>query len=236
VLRRAPFFRISWNETYGWHVAAYLAILSASVFAFAGLAQAVADDEAIARWDVQLNRWLHHHSSPALTRFFELLTTAGGFLFLLLVAMGAAALLLSRRALAEASLVAVAFVGGQLLNGTMKVAFERPRPAFRDPQLSLHTFSFPSGHAMVSTAVYGALAIIVLRRLRSRSARMALLGAAILLVGLIGFSRIYLGAHYVSDVLAGVTLGLAWLTLCVLAITVHERRRSEGTQTLSTEY
>jgi membrane-associated phospholipid phosphatase len=235
-LRRAPFFRTSWNETYGWHVAAYLAVLSASVFAFAGLAQAVADDEAIAHWDVRLNRWVHHHSSPALTRFFELFTTAGGFVFLLLVAVGAAALLLRRRAIAEAALVTLAFVGGQVLNGTMKVAFERPRPAFRDPQLNLHTFSFPSGHAMVSTTVYGALTIVVLRRLRSGKARAAVIAAAALLVGLIGFSRIYLGAHYVTDVLAGVTLGLAWLSLCVLAITILERRRRAGTRMLKAEY
>jgi membrane-associated phospholipid phosphatase len=236
LFRRAPFFRTTWNETYGWHVAAYLAVLSASVFAFAGLAQAVADDEAIAHWDVRLNRWLHEHSSPALTRFFELLTTTGGFLFLLLIALGAGAFLLSRRAYAESALVTLAFVGGQILNGAMKVAFERPRPAFRDPQLNLHTFSFPSGHAMVSTTVYGALTIVVLRRLRSGKARAAVIAAAALLVGLIGFSRIYLGVHYVTDVLAGVTLGLAWLSLCVLAITIAERRRRAGTRMLTAEY
>jgi undecaprenyl-diphosphatase len=236
LLRRAPFFRTAWNETYGWHVAAYLAVLSASLFAFASLAQAITDEEAITRWDVRLNRWLHEHSSPALTRVFELLTTTGGFAFLLLVAAAAVAFLASRRAFAEAILVALAFVGGQALNGVMKVAFERPRPEFRDPHLNLHTFSFPSGHAMVSTAVYGAITIIVLRRVRRTATRAAIIAAAALLVGLIGVSRIYLGAHYVSDVLAGVSLGLAWLTLCVLAITVRERKRHAGTHGLETQY
>ena len=232
VLRRAPFFRTSWNETYGWHVAAYLAVLSASVFVFATLAQAITDEEAITRWDVRLNRWLHDHSSPALTRSFELLTTTGGFAFLLVVAAVAAALLASRRVFAEAILVALAFVGGQVVNIAMKAAFERPRPEFRDPHLNLHTFSFPSGHAMVSTCVYGALTIVVLRRVRRPATRAAIIAAVALLVGLIGVSRIYLGAHYVSDVLAGVSLGLAWLTLCVLAITVRERRQHAGTRRL----
>jgi membrane-associated phospholipid phosphatase len=236
LLGRAPFFRASWNETYGWHVAAYLAVLSASVFVFASLAQAITDEEAITRWDVRLNRWLHEQSSPALTRFFELLTTTGGFVFLLVVAAAAATLLASRRAFAEALLVTLAFVGGQVVNLAMKAAFERPRPEFRDPHLNLHTFSFPSGHAMVSTCVYGALTIIVLRRVRRPAARTAIIAAAALLVGLIGLSRIYLGAHYVSDVLAGVSLGLAWLTLCVLAITVRERRQHAGTQRLQAPY
>jgi undecaprenyl-diphosphatase len=89
---------------------------------------------------------------------------------------------------------------------------------------------------MVSTCVYGALTIIVLRRVRRPAARAAIIAAAALLVGLIGLSRIYLGAHYVSDVLAGVSLGLAWLTLCVLAITVRERRQRAGTQRLQAPY
>ena len=232
-LRRAPFFRTSWNETYGWHVAAYLAVLSASVFAFASLAESVTDDEVIARWDVQLNRWLHEHSSTALTRFFEVLTTAGGLTFLLVVAGVTSIVLARRHAYSEAVLVLAAFAGGQLINGAMKLAFERPRPEFRDAHLTLHTFSFPSGHAMVSTAVYGAVALVMLRRVRKPAARIAVIAGAVVLVGLIGFSRIYLGAHYVSDVLAGISLGLAWLALCVLAVTVRERRRRAGTQQLS---
>ena len=234
LLRRAPFFRTSWNETYGWHVAAYLAVLSASVFVFASLAQAITDEEAITRWDVRLNRWLHDHSSPALTHFFELFTATGGFVFLSLVSAAAVALLASRRALAEAILVALAFAGGQVINITMKAVFERPRPEFRDPHLNLQTFSFPSGHAMVSTAVYGAIAIIALRRIPRPASRVAIIAAVALLVGLIGVSRVYLGAHYVSDVLAGMALGLAWLTLCVLAITVRDRHRDAGTRRLET--
>jgi undecaprenyl-diphosphatase len=114
----------------------------------------------------------------------------------------------------------------------MKLAFERPRPEFRDVHLTLHTFSFPSGHAMVSIAVYGAVAVVILRRVRTPAARAALIGGVALLVGSIGFSRVYLGAHYVSDVLAGISLGLAWLTLCVLAVTIRERRRGAGTNSL----
>ena len=229
-LRRAPFFRTAWNETYGWHVAAYLAVLSGSLFAFASLAESVTDDEVIARWDVQLNRWLHEHSSPVLTRFFDVLTTAGGAAFLLVVAGAAAFVLAKRHAYAEAALVLGAYAGGQLVNGVMKLAFERPRPEFRDTHLTLHTFSFPSGHAMVSTAVYGAVAVVIFRRVQRPAARAAVIAGVVVLVSAIGFSRIYLGAHYVSDVLAGTSLGLAWLALCVLAVTVRERRRREGTQ------
>ena len=231
MLRRAPFFRRAWNETYGWHVAALLAVLSGSLVAFASLAEAVADDEAFARWDVQLNRWLHEHSSPGLTRFFEITTTAGSFVFLLIVTAVAAGVLVRRRALAQALFVVLAFVGAQVVNGLMKLAFERPRPSLRDPQINLQTFSFPSGHAMVSVAVYGAVAIVVLRYVRGRAATAAAITCVTLLAVLIAASRVYLGAHYVSDVLAGLSLGLAWLMLCVLAITVRERRRNASVET-----
>jgi membrane-associated phospholipid phosphatase len=228
LVRRAPFFRDTWNETYGWHVAVYLGVLSLSTLAFAVLGEDVAENEALTRWDTRLNRWLHVHSSPALTRAFELLTTTGGFVFLLLVTLGAAVLLLGRRAFAEALLLALAFAGAELITIETKDAFARARPPLHDPHLTFNTFAFPSGHALVSTAVYGAVAIVVLRRLCGAASRAAVIAGTVLLVALIGFSRIYLGAHYASDVLAGMSLGLAWLTLCVLVLTVRERRRAES--------
>jgi undecaprenyl-diphosphatase len=111
-------------------------------------------------------------------------------------------------------------------NPLFKQVFSRPRPALHDPDLTLRTFSFPSGHAMGATAVYGALAIVVARRLRGTVWAPVAVAAAVVLVLLIGASRVYLGAHYPSDVVAGFLLGLLWLLVCVLALTIYDRRHA----------
>lgn len=117
-------------------------------------------------------------------------------------------------------------MGAALLNPLVKHAVARPRPLFHDPSLVFTTYSFPSGHTMgttaVTTAVYTALAIIVARR--TRHGPFAIAGAAAMIV-LIAASRVYLGAHFLSDIVGGVLPGLAWVLVVVLALTIRERRR-----------
>lgn len=103
---------------------------------------------------------------------------------------------------------------GMLVNVALKHAFARPRPVLEDPLVHLTTFSFPSGHAVASTVFYGALCALVLAHARSRLARGLAMGAAAFMVLVVCFSRVYLGAHYLSDVVAGVCVGL----LCLLAL------------------
>ena len=99
-----------------------------------------------------------------------------------------------------------------LLNVGLKNVFTRPRPVFEEPLVHLSTFSFPSGHAVASTVFYGALCALVLAHARSPAARAAAIVATVVMVLLVCFSRVYLGAHYLSDVVAGVCVG----TLCLL--------------------
>lgn len=101
---------------------------------------------------------------------------------------------------------------GMLLNVGLKILFARPRPVLEDPLVHLSTFSFPSGHAVGSTVFYGALCALVLAHARHRGTRALAIGVAVAMVLLVCFSRVYLGAHYLSDVLAGVCVG----TLCLL--------------------
>ena len=109
---------------------------------------------------------------------------------------------------------------GMVLNVTLKHLFQRPRPVLDEPLVELATFSFPSGHAVASTVFYGALCAVVFAHTRSRVLR-ALAGVGgLLMVLLVTFSRVYLGAHYLSDVVAGVALG----TLCVLLFLRYARR------------
>lgn len=103
---------------------------------------------------------------------------------------------------------------GMLVNVALKNVFARPRPVLEDPLVHLTTFSFPSGHAVASTVFYGALCALVLAHTPSRLARGLAMTAAVAMVLAVCFSRVYLGAHYLSDVVAGVCVGL----LCLLAL------------------
>jgi membrane-associated phospholipid phosphatase len=200
-----------------------LLVLAAGGWVFGALAEEVAEDDT--GLDNRIADELHQHATRPLTEFFETVTTLGNGIVLAGVAAIAAYLLARRRYYAEAVLMVLAYVGAQVLSYSLKLAFRRDRPFFTDPLATLSTYSFPSGHATVSIAVYGALSIVLLRRLTG-SARVVCLAAAVLLVSLIGFSRLYLGVHFLSDVLAGFSVGLAWLALCVVVLDLHHRRRS----------
>jgi membrane-associated phospholipid phosphatase len=224
VSQRLPFFQQRWNEAYGWRTAGALATLSASLFAFAYLAENYVTNDPLVRWDARFNRWLNDEAWEPLVRLFEAVTLTGSSLFLFALTGAAVALSLGRGDRPDALLVSSAFVGAQALNIVLKLGFERPRPPFHDPELTVSTFSFPSGHASASVAVYGAFAIVLLRSITRWTHRAIVLGTLAVLLALIGFSRIYLGAHYFSDVLAGYSIGAAWLAFCVLAITVQQGR------------
>jgi len=200
-----------------------LLVLAAGGWVFGALAQEVAEDDT--GLDNRIADELHEHATRPLTEFFEAVTTLGNGIVLAGVTAIAAYLLARRRYYAEAVLMVLAFVGAEVLSYSLKLAFRRDRPFFTDPLATVSTYSFPSGHATVSVAVYGALCLVLVRRLTGPT-RLVCLAAAVLLVSLIGFSRLYLGVHFLSDVLAGFSVGLAWLALCVVVLDLHHRRRS----------
>jgi len=105
----------------------------------------------------------------------------------------------------------------------MKHGFERPRPLVDEPMLTLTTFSFPSGHASGTTLLYGFLALVVLVHLPRSPWRWVAGVLALLLIALVSWSRVYLGVHFFTDVLAGVLEALVWLALCVIALSARTR-------------
>jgi membrane-associated phospholipid phosphatase len=207
----------------GLTLAGGLLLLALSVWAFAAIADEMADGETA--YDQTLADWLHARASEPLTELFEAVTTLGNGLVLAGVAGIAAYLLLRRGNRREGLLVVLAFVGAEILSYSLKLGFRRDRPFFTDPLATENTFSFPSGHSTVSLAVYGALAVVLARHVRGR-AKVACLGAAVVLVSLIGFSRLYLGVHFLTDVLAGFAAGIAWLAACVVTLDLHQRLRA----------
>ena len=202
-------------------------VLFTAVFLFAIIAVVVALSPAVTAIDGNIATWMHVRATPQLTDVMAAISLLGAPTTLTIVAVAGSLLLLYRRRYAEAAMLSTVVLGGNFLNFCLKHLVQRGRPVFDDPLFSLPTYSFPSGHAMASIVFYGLLAIYVSVSARQRYAAPVAIGAAVLMVVLVSFSRVYLGLHYLSDVLGGVSEGIAWLALSVFAWR-HCRRRDVG--------
>jgi undecaprenyl-diphosphatase len=212
--------RLAWQTPRERKRLELVTFLLVSLAAFGHIVEDYLTGDPIVRWDVSFASWLHEHSNPALVTAFKLITIAGNAAFLALVVVAVGVVLLRRRARNDAVLLAAVALGIEILNAGLKLAFHRPRPELSF--IHLDTYSFPSGHAAGATAIYGVLVFLAARH-ASVVRRVALVAAAVVLIALVDFSRLYLGAHYLSDVLAGSALGASWLALCLLV--QHELRR-----------
>jgi undecaprenyl-diphosphatase len=113
-----------------------------------------------------------------------------------------------------------------LLSEALKLLTPRQRPYLVGPFVDWSGYSFPGGHTMSATLLYGLVAVYLLPRLRSRQLRMLAVSGAALVTLLVGFSRIALGAHFLTDVLAAMIMGLVWLALCSNLVQATRRRRN----------
>jgi membrane-associated phospholipid phosphatase len=215
-------------HTVGLELIAGLVVLTGSAWIFGWMVEDLAEGDT--KVDTRLADWLHEHASPDLSTFFEAVTRLGNVSTLLVVVLLASAVLWRKGWIAELQLLVLAGVGAEIITVGLKHGFQRDRPFFSDPLATESSYSFPSGHASVSLAVYGTLGFIAARHLGSRRAQFAVLAGTAGLVLLIGFSRLYLGVHFLSDVIAGYSLGIAWVALCVvllqLRLRLKERRQT----------
>jgi undecaprenyl-diphosphatase len=193
-----------------WLVAALALIL------FVWLAREVARGDAM-RLDTPIRNAIHARSSPPLTAMMRGVSLLGSQVGL--VPLGAILVwwLVAAKRRRAAVVFAAAALGAEAIDQIMKLLFHRPRP---EPFFGLGspiTHSFPSGHAMVSCCFFGVLAAILAARgapwAPSRGRRAAIFAVAALLVGLMGFSRVYLGFHYPTDVLGGYAAAVVWLAV-----------------------
>jgi undecaprenyl-diphosphatase len=141
-------------------------------------------------------------------------TSLGSIVVLGIVSLAVVAYLLLAGAHAAALLVLVAVPGGVAINSVLKIQYARPRPDLFVPAAKVFTASFPSGHAALSAITYLTLAALLARMTVSRRLRYYFMAVAIALTVMIGISRIYLGVHYPTDILAGWCIGSAWALLC----------------------
>jgi undecaprenyl-diphosphatase len=152
------------------------------------------------------------------------ITSLGSVAVLGIVSFVVAAYLLLAKSRAAAFLVLVAVLGGLAINSLLKIQFARPRPDLFVPAAKVFTASFPSGHAAYSAITYMTLAALLARTTESRRLRVYFVAVAVALTFMIGVSRVYLGVHYPTDVLAGWCVGSAWALLCWTIMTRLQRR------------
>jgi len=179
------------------------------------IAEDVMNGEPLSLVDGRINAWLHTHGSPFLTSAFLIITSLGSTIPVSFIAIVAGLYMLWRRQPYWLLAIWTTVFGGMLLNRYLKLVFYRPRPRFDDPILALTGYSFPSGHTMAATVLYGVLCVLLVTKVKTKPAKILIILAAGLLIALVGFSRMYLGAHYLSDVLGAMAEGLAWLSLCL---------------------
>lgn len=196
------------------------------VLAFVEIANEVTEGEGEVRWfDDGLLYALRTTdlADPIGPRWFELavgdISALGGFAVLALVTLLAVGYLLALKRWPDALMLLVATLGGTAISEGLKMGFNRPRPDLVAHIVETTSMSFPSGHAMLSAVTYLTLGALLARTQERRQLRGYILGAAILITLMIGMSRIYLGVHWPTDVLAGWCLGASWALICWVAAT-----------------
>ena len=220
--------RLTPGEYLGLHLTVGLLMAVGSLWFFSDLAEDVVTNDSLVRFDQAVAITLHDLATPALTKFFLVITAMGSVEMLTLLGLIVTVMYGLRRRWLHIGTWLAALVGGGILNQLLKGLFARPRPYFADPLLSETDYSFPSGHAMISLIAYGVLVYFAVLALQSWRASMAAIFGAGLLVVLIGISRMYLGAHYFSDIVAGFAAGGVWLSALITGMETIRRRNSEG--------
>ncbi len=227
---------LCWANVRGWVARAdfvvLVAVLAAATagWAFLKIADEVTEGEHghTDEWVVRSLRAPGNPSDPIGPRWLAEVardvTALGGYAVLTLLVAAVIGYLLMARHYPAALLVLSATLGGLLLSFLLKGVYARPRPDLVPHLTYVTSSSFPSGHAMLSAVVYLTLGAMLARLVEGWWAKLYFVAVALILTLLVGVSRVYLGVHYPSDVLAGWSAGLAWAVLCWLAARQLQRR------------
>jgi membrane-associated phospholipid phosphatase len=218
LISRLPSMRHIVSNQRAWLLALVALLTLGAIGVFVDLAEDVETADYITVVDFRWALWLHAHASPSLTRVMLAVSTLHDMLSMSVLTILLGILLKWRREREWLLGLVLAVPGGILLNTLFKFAFARARPHFVDPIVTLTSYSFPSGHVAGSTLFYGFLAAWLISHTHSLARRVGVVVGALLMVTLVAVSRMYLGAHFFSDVLAAFFECLAWLGICLIAI------------------
>ena len=224
------FRRFAPRRAYGLTLTVGLLLSALFAWLFAVLFEGVLMREPITQFDRLVAVALNERAYPRFTQAMKVVTFFGGGVWPAVVTVVGVTILTWKKMWRDALVLFTAVAGAGLLVTVLKVLIQRPRPDFIVPLVHAGGYSFPSGHATTSTALYLSLGLLASGWVKRWETRIYILLGSLAVIAVVGFSRLYLGVHYVSDVLAGFALGAFWVTLCVTAGTVFMRsQRGPGT-------
>ena len=201
----------------GIFLVAGVLVAIAGTIGFAKLAEIVREGYT-QQFDTAVLRWLGEHHSPTLTTIMTEVTPLGTGIVVLTVVGVTTAFLWHTEHKHSARMLLAATAGNILLNNGLKLLFDRERPDVFEWGTHAASSSFPSGHAMSATVVYGTVAYLLARLQKHGWARALTLLFAVVMIALICLTRLYLGVHYPSEVLGGIIVGLAWSGFCMATL------------------
>ncbi len=218
--------RLSPAGYLGLHLTAGILVSVLALWLFGGVLEDVVAGDPLTQFDHIVAAQLHARASPFGVDFFRVVSFIGSPPSWTVIAVGVLVWLMQTRQHLLAGGWAAAILGGGVLDLALKLLVHRPRPVFATPFVLAPGWSFPSGHSMGSLVGFGMIAYFLLLRTRRTAAHVAIIAGAALLTLLVGFSRLYLGVHYFSDVIGGFAAGIVWLSACVTGLEVARRRRA----------
>jgi len=195
----------------------WIVAMAACLLVFGLLAAAYVFDWGLLKFDYDFGVGLVSRASPIGRSIFTAITTLGNTNFVAPVSIFIGLIFILRKQWQQTLIFALAILAGWQLNNLLKFLFGRVRPDYPQAPHDMTSFSFPSGHAMIAVLMFGVLAYLLMPQLKQKAARLALLVGAIILTLLVGFSRLYLGVHYLSDILAGFAFSSCLLLLLLYA-------------------
>lgn len=220
--------RLSPHEYLGLHVTLGLIVVVLACWVFGEITEDVVTGDPLIRLDQNVASFFNAHATPTRTRLMVTISFFGSGAFLGALTGLILIFLAMRRSWYRFLALLLVVPGGALINLLVKHLIHRHRPVFEHPIATLNSYSFPSGHTMGSTLFYGLMAAYAFQVLRGWKVRIMAIAGAGVIVALIGFSRICLGVHFLSDVLGAMAAGVAWLFLCLTAVETLRQRREKS--------
>ena len=192
---------------------------------FGALSEDILARDSMTLYDAGVSRWLLSLATEDSSQFFYLITLLGGPWFITVASLLISTWLAWRKQWLQLGALIFSVGGGALINELLKNIFLRPRPDFSNAFYNESGYSFPSGHAMLSVLFYGMTAYLIATQVLSWKTQIRLGVTAFTISMMIGFSRIFLGVHYLTDVLGSWAAGVVWLIVCITALRLAQTSR-----------
>lgn len=221
---------VFWSRHVSHHLTTLIAAigvvgLAACLFMLLGLGwlcEEILEKESFAL-DAQILLGIHQWATPLLDQVMLTITRLGNPEVVVVVVVLSLGWFLWEQKWAEAKTLAIACLGALILNQGLKLVFTRPRPVLWTQLIKEISYSFPSGHALGSSVLYGFLAYLLAVQF-PKCASLIYIVAGVLVTA-IGFSRLYLGVHYPTDIIAGYAIGFLWVNVCIVMIKLQTKPR-----------